>query len=334
MKSILFAVLFLLVPKLCISQISENDKKISLDSSWTIRINLNNYLMNVDNENPNQNQGNYRIIRNYKLNKSPYIINDYYKSGVLKCEGKSIDKDVLWRQGEFISYYENGNKKSVANFSYGIQEGKDLEFYENGNKKEERTYMENSKDGNSTYKINQFWNNNQVQQVIDGNGHYEEHGEKYFGSGKIENGFKNGVWQGWIRIPENKYTEIYENGKLVSGTIVDKNNIQTTYTVLEKKAQPTNGSLHFYNYLKKNIHLPNRFKNTTDGIYIEFTIDKEGKIVDPKIKKPTKPKSDEKAIKVLLSYEDWIPAEQRGQKATYTSSLPFSYLTLEYGPSK
>ncbi|MGQ7946516.1 energy transducer TonB [Flavobacterium sp. WC2509] len=327
MKQKLIHTLFLLITIVNYSQ-SENDKKISLDSSWLIRINLNIYSMNANNETPNENQASYRIIRNYELNKSPYIINDYYKSGVLQCEGKSIVKDILCRQGEFIFYYENGKKRTVANFNYGVQEGKDLEYYENGNKKEERTYIPNSKDGNSKYKIDQFWDINGTQRVIDGNGDYEESTKNYFGSGKLKNGLKDNVWQGWDRNPNNKFTETYENGKLISGTIIDENNIKTAYTVLEKRAQPKNGYQHFHKYLEENISVPNKFDYLVNETFIRYVIDKDGKITDPKIIKSMNPKLDEKAIKILLSYENWIPAEQRGQKIKTTSSLPYSYFIL------
>ena len=53
MKSVLFALLFFLVPKLCISQFSENDKKIYLDSTW--------------NEATQDNYKYYRIIKDYYL---------------------------------------------------------------------------------------------------------------------------------------------------------------------------------------------------------------------------------------------------------------------------
>lgn len=277
MKTILFMLLFLLVPKLASSQIFENDKKIYLDSTFVQTTRINNHYYSMQVSNINKNRAYYRIIKDYYLDKNLYIFNDYYKSGVMYSHGTSGDKDVLWRQGEFVFYYENGNKKSVANFNNGVQEGKDLEFYENGNTKQERTYMGDSKDSNSIYKIDQFWDINGIQKVIDGNGYYEESKSDSYSAGNVKDGFKNGIWNGWVRNPENKYTEEYEKGKLISGKIVDENKIETTYTVLETRAQPKNGSLHFYDYLKKNIRLPDRFKDTKDGIYIEFTIDKEGK---------------------------------------------------------
>lgn len=334
MKSVFFSFLFILVPIFCISQIYPNDKEIYLDSTFNESVGIGNrvYSMRYDSKNPNR--AHYRIIKDYYLNKKLYIFNDYYKSGALYMTGTSSLKDIVLRNGEFISYYENGNKKKAASYIQGSPEGVCTEWYENGNKRLEEIFIKNDEFGKAIFKINRFWSIDQEQKVIRGDGQYEESSEKYFGSGKVENGFKSGVWEGWIRIPENKYSEIYKSGKLVSGKIVDENNIQTTYNSLESRAQPKMGFLHFYKYLKKNIDLPNRFKNTKRGIYLEFTINEEGKIVAPKIINPTNPEADWKALKVLMSYENWIPAEQRGQKTTQVSRVTFSSLALEHRPTK
>lgn len=334
MQSVFFSLLFFLFPKLCIAQLSSNDKKIYLDSTFNESVGISNrvYSMRYDGKNPNR--ADYRIIKDYYSNKKLYVFNDYYKSGALYTTGTSSRKDIVLRDDEFISYYENGNKKKAAIYIQGSLDGVCTEWYENGNKRLEQTFLKYDEFGKAIFKINRFWNIGQEQKVIRGNGQYEESSEKYFGAGKVKKGFKSGVWEGWIRIPENKYSEIYESGKLVSGKIVDENNIQTTYNSIESRAQPKKGFLHFYKYLKKNIDLPNRFKNTIRGIYLEFTINEEGKIVAPKIINPTNPEADSQAPKVLMSYENWIPAEQRGQKTTQVSWVTFSSLTLEHRPAK
>ncbi len=97
MKTILFAFLFLLIPKLCISQLSANDKKVYLDSTW--------------NETTQDNYKYYRIIKDYYLEEDLYVINDYYKTGVLQMQGTSKTKDYVSKEGVFIFYYENGKKK-------------------------------------------------------------------------------------------------------------------------------------------------------------------------------------------------------------------------------
>lgn len=71
MKAILLSILFLLVPKLCVSQVTANIETIYLDSLWH-----------------KTTQGNhkyYRVIKGYYSEKQDlYQVSDYYKSGVLE----------------------------------------------------------------------------------------------------------------------------------------------------------------------------------------------------------------------------------------------------------
>jgi hypothetical protein len=84
-----------------------------------------------------------------------------------------------------------------------------------------------------------------------------------------------------------------------------------------------------YINLKENINVPKKFDYLVYETFMQYVIDVDGKIIDPKIIKSMNAKLDEKAIKVLLGYGDWIPAEQRGQKIKSKSSLPYSYFILD-----
>lgn len=68
--------------------------------------------------------------------------------------------------------------------------------------------------------------------------------------------------------------------------------------------------------------MPNNPKNISGKVIIKFIIDKEGKIVEPKIIKSLGYGVDEEAIRVLTTYPDWIPGVQRGRKVRCTFSLP------------
>lgn len=312
MKSILLSILFLFLPKLAISQISENDRIIYLDSTEA-EIHNDNYKY-------------YRIIKDAKLKKETYIVQDYYKSGVLKMKGMSSNGDYLRKEGQFVFYYENGNKKSTANYIKNFTNGKEFKWYENGNKKEDGEYiLTDEKRKEYEYKVNQFWNSDGVQKVIDGNGDYEEINKHFYGSGKVKDGFKDGIWQGWTRSSDNKYTEKYENGKLVSGTIIDKNNIETKYNVLIKKPEPKNGISDFLNYVSRNYRIPtNAPKGITGKVYATFIVDIDGKIVDIKILRDIGYGTGEEAIRVLSSYNKFIAAEDRGQKVRCSYSIPIA----------
>ncbi len=63
----------------------------------------------------------------------------FYKNGQLKSEGQ-YDK-ALTMSGEWIYYYQNGNKKEIVNFKNSIEDGSFKEFHENGNLKAEGTYI-------------------------------------------------------------------------------------------------------------------------------------------------------------------------------------------------
>ena len=309
MKSILFAVLFFLVPKLCIAQLAADDKMVYLDSTW--------------NETSQDNYKYYRIIKDFYLEKDLYVIYDYYKTGILQMQGLSNTKDGASKEGEFIYYYENGNKKAITNYIKSSAIGKCSEWYENGNKKLEGEYIEDKKTFCGELKIFQFWNSKYTQTVIDGNGDYEEISEFFYASGKIKDGFKDGLWEGYNKKIGYTFSENYENKTLISGVSVDLSNVSRTYKIVELRPEPKNGIMSFYKHVMKNFRVPD-IKSLSGKIIIGFTVDKEGQIIEPKIIKSIGFGTDEEAIRVVTAFKDFIPGEQRGIKVKCTYSLPIS----------
>ncbi|WP_310380793.1 energy transducer TonB [Flavobacterium sp.] len=309
MKSILFAILFLFIPKLCFSQTSAIDRKIYLDST--------------SNETTSENYKYYRIIKDFYSDKDFYLIKDYYKSGVLQMEGTSKTKDANSKEGEFVFYYENGNKKAVTNYLKSRPIGKNSEWYENGNKKLEGEYIENEKTFVGVLKVFQFWNSKNVQTVLDGNGDLEEISEFFFASGKVKNGFKDGNWEGYDKKIGYTFSEIYENQKLFSGVSVDSNKVSRTYKMVEVRPEPKKGYTDFYKHVGKNFRTPD-IKGLQGKIIIGFTIDKNGSIIKPKILKSIGYGTDEEAIKVVTTYKDFAPGEIRGIKVSCAFTLPIS----------
>ena len=312
MKTILLSLLFLLVPKLSISQVTENDKKILMDSLWK--------------ETTDVNYKYYRIIKDYYLEKESYKILDYYKNGVLQMEGMSKTRDDNSKIGEYNWYYENGNKKSTSNYKDGEVFGKELEWYENGNKKLEGEYTDEDFETGRSYKTNQYWNPNNQQIIIDGNGHYESNTKYYLDKGDYKNGVKNGVWTGISYQNNYTYSEEYNNGLLISGLTVDSDGSKHTYTVMDTKPKPKKGIQDFYNYIGNKFNYSKESMNykIKGKILIEFVVNAEGKIVEPKIIEGLGFGLDEEAIRVVINYNNWIPGEQRGRKVRNSYSIPIS----------
>ncbi|MFL9830555.1 energy transducer TonB [Flavobacterium sp. ST-87] len=288
-----------------------------------------------------------RIIEDYKSDKDLYTVLEYYKSGKLSMTGFTNDKDILKFEGLRIDYYENGNKKQESNYTDNKLNGSCINYHKNGNKKQESNYIDNKLNGwqiewyennqkksekeitwddknkKSIKKIIQFWDKDGQQTIIDGNGQYEEISEKHSDTGNIKNGLKDGVWQGKYNT-KYTYIEKYQKGELISGISTDKDKNEYHYTVLESKPEPIKGIQNFYQFIGKNFNIPKEYKSLNGKIYIRFIVDKEGRIVEPKIIKSLNETLDKEAIRVISSYEKWIPAKQRGQYVRVLYSLPIT----------
>lgn len=305
-RKYLFILLFLL-PNIFFSQ-SENDKIVYLDSLYKTTTKGNHKY--------------YRIIKDYYLNKEEYRFEEYYSSGKIQMEGNSSDRDNLLRKGDFIYYYENGNKKSSCSFLKGRPTGNKTEWYEDGNKRLLGEYVQLEDGYVSDFKTLQYWNSKNVQTVVDGNGDYEEIDEKLTGSGKVKNGWKDGIWIGKDTRLKYSYTESYENGKLTEGKSIDSLSKEHRYTKVYVMAKPTKGLEHFYEYIGKKFKIPKSAYGVSGKIILEFVIKQNGKIENTRVIKSAGYGLDEEAIRLINAYPDWGSGEIRGIKIKALYSIP------------
>lgn len=89
---------------------------------------------------------------------------------------------------------------------------------------------------------------------------------------------------------------------------------------------PKKGIQDFYNYVGQNFTKTKAaFENKISGkLFVTFIIDKDGKIVEPKVVKSLGYGLDEEAIRVITSYENWIPGQQRGVNVRVLYSIPIT----------
>jgi antitoxin component YwqK of YwqJK toxin-antitoxin module len=314
MKSNLFAILFLLIPIISFSQQSPS-RKIYLDSTW--------------NETTEENHHYYRIVKEYYSEKENYTFFDFYKSGVLQMEGNSKKREHLSHNGQFVYYFENGNKQKVMRYKDSKPIGKEYNWYENGAPKSEIEHLEKVKEGNLNFKINQFWNSKNIQTVVDGNGDYDDVGKNGETKGNVKNGFKNGIWTGHNKTLSVRFTENYENGKLISGISIDSSNIEHSYKIEKKNPEPAKGIKNFYNYIGSNFKVTKEaeINNINGQIILRFVVKKDGSINDIEILKGIDPKMDEEAIRVLKGYGNWLPGKFKGVNFTVSYTLPITILS-------
>lgn len=298
-----------------------DDRKIYLDSTFAVTDEVNHVY--------------YQIIKDYKRNKKEYSVTQYYKSGQKESEGISTSKDVLRRKGQFTYYYENGNKRtSVLYDDEANKNGNCTFWYDNGEIKFEgefikSTFTENSVEKTtSTLKINNYWTAEKVQTVIAGNGNYTDDGffdymkSNSVSSGKLVNGFKEGVWTGKNDMLGITFSETYENGKLISGVSKDSKNEEYTYDKLYWSAEPNDGMTNFYKYVGKTFRTPEDIGK--GKIVTQFTVSVDGEISNLRTIKEFRPDVDQEAIRVISEFKNFKAAKFRGVKIKSNYTLPIS----------
>lgn len=268
-----------------------------------------------------------RLVENYNNQPNLFIFTEYYKSEKIKMKAISTNKNEPRFEGPKIDYYENGNKQRETQYSKNLINGKQTEWYENQNKKFEKIIHTDPKTLESSAQIIQYWNENNEQKVIDGNGFYEETNEGTTEKGEIKNSRRQGVWIGKSKLTNSTFTETYENGELVSGISIDSNNIEHPYQVLFKKPEYKEGIMAFYQFIGKNYRIPYGVQakpGEKPKLYAMFNIDIDGKLTDIKIIKDLGLGTGEEAIRVLKKAPNWTPGIYRGIPAKASFKLPIA----------
>ena len=310
-----FITLFLLfISFLGYSQISPNDDAVYLDS-----------LGHIGNE---ENFKYIRVVKDFNTEKEFYDVAFYYRSGKIERRGITSNKFLMNYEGSCIYFYENGKRKRTENYSGNQILGKQFEWYENGNIKQESEVIIDEKTKKFITKIVHYWNSNNEQKVINGEGEYEEiilfPKDSITIKGQIKNYMKNGIWN--TKYTSNKQTtkETYENGIFISGITIDENGKKYPYNTPTENAKPRNGMEDFYNFISTNFKTPD-VAGLSGVIYLTFLIEKDGKITDIKVLKDIGFGSGTEAIRVLSKYGYWLPGKERGVPVRVMYSLPIKF---------
>jgi TonB family protein len=266
----------------------------------------------------------YEIFKKENVNIDKYILQTFDKGNNLIYSYTYSDENEKNLNGEASFYYTNGNKKSSINYVDNRPIGNAFKWYENGNPKQESVYLEVTWASSKYEKIINFWNEKGEKTVDNGDGLLESKDDYLTEKGYYKNGYKDGKWIGNSLTNTFSYEENYSEGELVSGISFESDGTKNEYTSLEVKPAPVKGMSHFYKYISNNFNAPNSaYKNKIQGkIIVTFVVDKEGKIVEPKITRSLGNELDDEAIRILTSYENWKPALQKGRKVRCSFTIP------------
>ncbi len=296
MKYYLF---FFLAPLLVFSQ-ATNDRIIYLDSLEQLANEDNYHIL--------------RIMKDYYTDNPGCMVYDYYKSGNKKLIGNFKDKYNLLKSGEFIAFYENGNKASIFHFENNVPIGKFYTWYEKGNIKSEGEFLKFKNEKKPVLKVHQYWSRIGIHRVVNGNGKYEDDDTTWYSEGELKNGFQEGEWVGYDIVDKTNFTERYKAGVLISGVSTDSIKRNYKYNELYEDAEPKQNRDQFYRHLKNNLKIPAYILNNklSGKIELSFIVNKEGWVTKTKIIKGMGYGLDEEVIRIIRNWDQWSPAKKRG----------------------
>ncbi len=79
-------------------------------------------------------------------------------------------------------------------------------------------------------------------------------------------------------------------------------------------------------YFQKNLAVPKDKKNIEGKVYVEFFVDKEGKVKNAKVLRGLDPKLDEIALTAVNKMPNWVPAKDAsGAPMESRMVLPISF---------
>ncbi|MBB2146135.1 TonB family protein [Pedobacter sp. LMG 31464] len=237
---------------------------------------------------------------------SLWVVNFYDKKDILQEKISFADKKLEIRKGPY-DFYDNGNLKEEGNYERGYQNGTWKKYYPNKQLAENANYTW----GNLHGIFKSYWDNNQLKK-----------------EGKYFRGKKIGVWR--LFYPDGKpaLKERYtEQGELIDGVYFDKEGKSVnSISVIQPPSYP-GGMQAFNRFLGKAIRYPaNAVKNKIEGtVKLEFTVMKDGKIDDIKVKESPGAELSREAVKVLNASTNWISAKELGEPVNMRYMVPIKF---------
>ena len=99
------------------------------------------------------------------------------------------------------------------------------------------------------------------------------------------------------------------------------------FAVIEDKPEFPGGMGKLMQYLGKNTKFPQIAKenNIQGRVFVQFVIDKKGKVVDVEIARGVDPYLDKEALRVVKSMPNWKPGKQRGKAVKVSYIVPINF---------
>lgn len=226
-------------------------------------------------------------------------VKGFYKDGKVKFVGKdapnnnSLKTGSVLFDGEYISYYQDGKRKSIANYKAGYKNGFEYLYYPDGR---EYSCIKHQWHANIFHddllnwgcydeKGNTICSNGNGRWItyIDANGNWSEDLDRNKTiklEGEVKNGRMEGEWRGKMFSPDTiSFTYNYKKGQILSSTGFDKKGVAYSFKQEWEWATYQNLNGNFTEALKSRFKLPkdkNDQEIAIDSLRISFIVEKNG----------------------------------------------------------
>ncbi len=99
------------------------------------------------------------------------------------------------------------------------------------------------------------------------------------------------------------------------------------FVPVERMPEFPGGEDALYDFITKNLKYPQSAKdnNIQGRVFVQFTVDKDGSIINPKVASDIGGGCGEEALRVVKMMPKWIPGNQRGVKVRTQFTLPITF---------
>lgn len=253
------------------------------------------------------------------------LIQEFYVSKDQIKIKKALKEGKL--EGELTEYYRNGNLKRKEIYQQGKVEGISTSYHQNGNKASTKIVQYKAKE--TIEKFIDAWDITGLQTLHDGYGRVFE----YFDNGNIaidrlyRKHLLHEVSTMYFNNGKIFCMDIYHKGKFIKGKSWDKEGNHYTYKdVRDQQPLYRGGMPALAKFLSDNLKYPKEAtkKNIEGTVYVQFLVNKQGKVEKVKVLKGL-PILSKEAVRVVGLMPDWEAGFQAGQKVNVLYNLPIKF---------
>lgn len=99
------------------------------------------------------------------------------------------------------------------------------------------------------------------------------------------------------------------------------------YVIENKPEFPVGGVEGLNKWISQNVKYPEIAKENgvTGKVFVQFVIDKDGKVTNVEVVRSVDPYLDKEAVRVVKSMPDWKPGSQRGKPVKVSFNIPINF---------